>query len=395
LPKGGCHPELGLFWTAVRDVLFLREEALEKVLAAVRVGPSKTEFRDFPMPEIPPDSALLKMEVGGICGTDVKMYATPPSNAPVIMGHENIGHIAKAGSEFTRRKGFKEGDLVFVEHYVMCGKCEWCHLGQYRHCENTDWRYNPDAIRYGYTSSEKAPHLWGGFAQYMYLPWNAVVHHVPKGVSPELAGLVTPMANGVEWSLFDGGVGYNSSVLIEGPGQQGLSQTVICKQAGATLIIVTGTSKDRARMEVAKALGADYVIDVQKEDPLARIMEITNGRGVDVVLDCSAGAGTMPILLGIDALKRKAGTIVVQGELKEFPNFPLAKLTLKFVTVKSARGHSYKACELALEQIASCRFPLERITTHTFGLKDVDLAIKSVGGHGVPDVIHASLMPWK
>ena len=97
------------------------------------------------------------------------------------MGHENIGYIAKAGREFTRRKGFKEGDLVFVEHYVMCGKCQWCHQGQYRHCENTDWRNNPDGIRYGYTSAEKPPHLWGGFAQYVYLPWNAVVHRVPKG----------------------------------------------------------------------------------------------------------------------------------------------------------------------------------------------------------------------
>ena len=216
---------------------------VEKVLAAVRVGPSKTEIREYPMPDIPEDARLMKMEVAGICGTDVKLYKTPPTNEPVIMGHENIGTIAKAGREFTRRKGFKEGDLVFVEHYVMCGKCEWCHLGQYRHCENTDWRNNPDAIRYGYTSAEKAPHLWGGFAQYVYLPWNAVVHHVPKGVTPELAGLVTPMANGVEWSLFDGGVGYNSTVLIQGPGQQGLSQTVICKQAGASLIIVTGTAQ--------------------------------------------------------------------------------------------------------------------------------------------------------
>src|SRR6185436_4428535 len=143
------------------------------------------------------------------------------------------------------------------------------------------------------------------------------------------------------------------------------------------------------------ALGADYVIDVQKEDALTRIMEITAGRGVDVVLDCTAGAGTTPVLLGVDALKRKAGTIVIQGEMAEFPNFPVGKVTLKFITIKSARGHSYKACELALEQLASKRFPLEKVTTHTFGLKDVDLAIKSVGGHGVPDVIHASLMPWK
>src|SRR5215471_17201605 len=368
---------------------------VDKVLAAVRTGPSKTEFHEFPMPDIPEDAALMKMEVAGICGTDVRLYKTPPSNAPVIMGHENIGIIAKAGREFTRRKGFKEGDLVFVEHYVMCGKCEWCHQGQYRHCENTDWRHNPDSFRYGYTSAEKAPHLWGGFAQYVYLPWNAVVHHVPKGITPELAGLVTPMANGVEWSLFDGGVEYNSAVLIQGPGQQGLSQTVICKQAGASLIIVTGTSKDRARLDVAKALGADHVIDVEKEEPLPRIMQITNGRGVDVVLDCTAGAGTMPVLLGVDALKRKAGTIVIQGEMAEFPNFPVGKITLKFITIKSARGHSYKACELAREQLASKRFPLEKITTRTFGLNDVDLAIRSVGGDGIPGVIHASLMPWR
>jgi threonine dehydrogenase-like Zn-dependent dehydrogenase len=366
----------------------------QKVLAAVRTAPSTTEIREFPMPEIGEDEALMKMEVAGICGTDVKLYKTPPTNAPVIMGHENIGYIAKAGREFTRRKGFKEGDLVFVEHYVMCGKCEWCHKGEYRHCESTDWRYNPEGIRYGYTSAARAPHLWGGFAQYVYLPWNAVVHRVPAGVSPELAGLVTPMANGVEWSLFDGGVGYNSTVLIQGPGQQGLSQTVICKQAGASLIIVTGTEKDAARLEVAKQLGADYVINVNAEDPLARIKEITGGEGVDVVLDCTAGAGTIPIMLGIEACKRKGGTMVVQGEMPEFPNFPIGKMTVKFITMKSARGHSYRACELALQQLASKRFDLGMVTTHKFGLNEVDLAIRSVGNAGVKDVIHASLMPW-
>ena len=368
---------------------------MESVLAAVRVAPSKTEIREFPMPEIPRDGALLKMEVAGICGTDVRLYREPPSGAPVIMGHENIGYIAKTGSEFTRRQGFKEGDLVFLEHYVSCGQCEWCHLGQYRHCENTDWRYNPNAIRYGYTSAEVAPHLWGGFAQYVYVPWNAVIHRVPKGVTPELAGLATPMSNGIEWSLFDGGVGYDSTVLIQGPGQQGLSQTVVCKQAGASLVIVTGTSRDGARMEVAKALGADYVIDVEREDPLARIQKITGGKGVDVVLDCTAGAGPFPILLGVEALKRRSGTMVVQGEMAEFPNFPLGRITAKAITIKSARGHSFKACELALRQLASKRFPLEKLTTHRFGLKDVDLAIRSVGGQGVPGVVHASLMPWE
>ena len=366
----------------------------EQVLAAVRTAPGKTEFREFPMPDVPDDGALLKVEVAGICGTDVKMYAKPPFADPVIMGHENVGVIARAGREFTERKGLVEGDRVFVEHYVGCFRCEWCHAGQYRHCENTDWRTNPDARRYGYTSADKPFHLWGGFAQYMYLPWNAVVHRVPDGVSDELAGIVTPLSNGIEWALFTAGVGYASTVLIQGPGQQGLSQVVACKQAGASTIIVTGTTRDAARLELAKALGADHVIDVLQEDPLARVLELTGGRGLDVVLDCTSRAGTAPILLGIDALKRREGTMVIQGELAAFPDFPVKKVTEKAITIKSARGHSYRSCELALQQLASGRFPLERLTTHTFGLKDVDHAIRSVGGEGDDGVVHVSLLPW-
>ncbi len=368
---------------------------MEKVLAAVKVGPSRTEIREFPMPDIPDDAALMKVEVAGICGTDVKMYKLPLAAGPIIMGHENIGVIAKAGRKFTERKGFKEGDRVFVEHYVACGKCEWCHSGQYRHCEATDWRYNPDAIRYGYTSAERAPYLWGGFGHYLYLPWNSVLHHVPPNLTPELAGIVTPLANGIEWALFDAEVGYASTVLIQGPGQQGLSQVVACKQAGADLVIVTGTSKDAKRLEIAKVLGADHVIDVQKEDPLERVREITGGKGVDVVLDCTAGAGTSPVLLGVDALKRKAGTLLIQGEMADFPNFPIGRVTVKYITIKCARGHSFKACELALQQLASHRFPLELVTTHTFGLGEADYAIKSVGGEGAKDVIHVSLLPWQ
>jgi threonine dehydrogenase-like Zn-dependent dehydrogenase len=323
------------------------------------------------------------------------MYAKPVITKPVIMGHENVGTIIEAGPGFVARQNLRAGDRVFVEHYVACYTCEWCRIGEYRHCEATDWRTNPDARRYGYTTCENPYHLWGGFAQYMYLPWNAVLHKVPDSVGEEEAGIITPLSNGIEWALYDCEVGFMDTVLIQGPGQQGLSQVVACKQAGAALIVVTGTSRDAARLELARQLGADHTIDVDAEDPLERVLDLTGGNGVDVVLDCTAGAGTTPVLLGIDALKRRAGRLLVQGELAAFPDFPLKKLTEKAITIKSARGHSYRAVELAIEQLASKRFPLHLLTTHEYGLADADTAIRAVGGEVDQGVIHVSLLPWR
>src|SRR5918912_2535147 len=135
-------------------------------------------------------------------------------------------------------------------------------MGDRRHFAATEWVYDPAAIRYGYTAIDITPSLWGGFSHYVYLPLNAVLHRVPKGLTPEEAGIATPMSNGVQWTLIDGGVGYGMSVLIQGPGQQGMCCAMAAKQAGASLIIVTGTSRDARRLDVAKEMGADHVIDV-------------------------------------------------------------------------------------------------------------------------------------
>ena len=368
----------------------------EKVLAALKVAASTTELREMDLPDMPPDAALMRVEVAGVCGTDVSQYKLPLRGGPLIMGHENVGRLARVGRGFAQHHNVKEGDLMFLEHYLPCGHCEWDHMGEYRHCAATEWFYDPTAIRYGYTSTDIPPALWGGFSHYVYLPLNAVLHRVPSTLTPEQAGLATPMSNGMQWALMDGGVSYGTTVLIQGPGQQGLCCVMAAKYAGAGQSILTGTARDGRRLEVARTLGADVTIDIEREDALARIMDATGGRGVDVVVDCSSGGGTAPVLLGIEATKRRGATMIVQGEgNQKFPDFPIGRLTRKGMTLKSARGHSYRAVESGLQLLASGRFPLDLITTHRFGLSEVDLAIKSVGGQGAPGAIHVSVMPWQ
>jgi threonine dehydrogenase-like Zn-dependent dehydrogenase len=359
----------------------------------VQVASETSEIREFPLPEIGPDAALLKVEAAGVCGSDVGGYKRMGA-APRILGHENVGIIARAGEAFARRWGVKEGDRVAIEEYLPCGYCDLCLRGEFRHCAATDVHSNPSALRYGNTPITTAPALWGGYSQYLYMPPATVLHRMPEHVSAEQSAMALPLGNGVQWAVVEGQAGPGKSLVIMGPGQQGLGAVMAAKAAGADLVILTGLARDARRLEVGCLLGADFTIMADQEDVRERVREITAGKGVDTVVDTTSAQASEMVPLAIDLVKRKEGRIVVQSMGGTIPDFPIEKLARKYITLKACRGHSYASVELAIQRIASGKHPLDLLTTHHFGLDGVDMAIKSTGGTGLPGAIHVTVLPW-
>ena len=358
------------------------------VRAATTVGRLETEIREYPFPEIPADGGILKVEAAGVCGSDWHAYN---SDRPVrIMGHENVGRVYRLGPIAAARWGLKEGDRVALEEYLPCGDCDLCRSGEYRLCEQTESR-RPGALRYGTTPVSQAPGLWGGYSEFQYLHPNSVFHRVPENVPAELASMCLPLGNGIQWACLEGGAGPGKTLLVQGPGQQGLACVLAAKAAGADCILVSGLQRDEARLEVARVLGADHTINVEREDLAERLRALTAGRGVDLSIDTAGGEDT---LMSAIRLTRKGGTVLF-GAAPETAGVPAGDLLAKRLVLRPCRGHSFAAVELALQYIASGRFPLARMATHRFGLDQVDLAVRSVGGQGAPGAIHVTVMPWE
>src|SRR5205085_5355686 len=142
-----------------------------------------------------------------------------------------------------------------------------------------------------------------------------------------------------------------------------------------------GTATDGFRLTLAKKLGADYTINIEEQDLLETVADITRGRMADLVIDCASG-GPSTVISALQ-LARKSGRVILGGQKgRPIPEFPSDLLISKFVTAKGMRGHSYQSVELAVETIASGRYPLEEMSTHQFALADTDEALHTLIGEG-------------
>lgn len=360
-------------------------------LAAVMVSPRRTELRELPIPEIPPDAGLLRVAATGICGSDWPKYLSEEF-APGILGHEVVGHVEKIGESARARWGVKEGDFVALEEYLPCGHCGYCRTGEYRSCLETDFHVE-GSIRYGSTRLTVPPSLYGGYSRFMYLHPRSVLHRVPEGVPPRIAAMALPLGNGFQWTLLDGGAGPGKTIVVIGPGQQGMGCVVAAAASGAANIVIVGLARDRSRFPTAMRLGATHAITVDEEDLRGKLRDITGGAMADIVIDAS-GAGPEIVNGGISLLKKR-GRMLCTALKKSAVPFDIDRMIKNQIGMMGTRGHSFEAVELALQLMKSKRFPLELISTHVVGLKDLDRALKIVGGEATEKAIHITVEPWK
>ncbi len=352
---------------------------IDPIVAVVQTGRRTLELVELERPRIGRDDALLRVEACGICGTDVEQYRGELDGVidlryPLVPGHEPVGVIDEIGADAAERWGVKVGDRVAVEPFLPCGGCRSCLSGAYEHCSG--WGR---MMSYGFVPMSVAPAAWGGYATHLYLHPKAVLHKVPAGVRPDIAVLFNPLGAGVRWGVTLPRTTIGQTVVVLGPGQRGIAAAIAAKVAGAGLVIITGLARDRHKLDLALELGADVAIDVDADDLVPRVRELTGGAMADVVLDVTANA-TQPVVDAVD-LVRPGGTIVLGG-LKgtEVPRFPSDKVVLKGITVIGARGVTADGYRDALAIIGADRFPLERMRTHTFPLAEAERAVQVLAG---------------
>jgi threonine dehydrogenase-like Zn-dependent dehydrogenase len=365
----------------------------EGVRAAVKVDIEKTEIQEFERPPVSPDCALLKIESAGVGGSDPELYRRP-NHAPIIMGHENVGVIEEIGPIAALRWGVGPGDRVALHEYLPCWHCRWCRQGDFRLCEEVDFFVIKDQLavpRFGMSELARPPHLWGGYAQYMHMPLNSVVHRVPAGMDPRLATLAIPFGNGFQWAVLDGGAGPGKTVLVFGPGQQGLGCAFAAKCAGAVKVLIAGQTRDQARLDLAVRIGADVAINIDVEDLEKRVREETGGRGVDIVVD-TTGDPKGEVAAAAVAVAAKGAWLSLNG-LQQ--SVPIGLIKKWYLTVKAPRGHSYNSVEMALRYLSETKLPVAEVCSHDYGLSQVHTAILATAGREVAGAVHVTVDPWR
>jgi threonine dehydrogenase-like Zn-dependent dehydrogenase len=344
--------------------------------ALVQTGPEKLEMREFPVPTVSDDDAVLYVDRCGLCGTDVEQVRGELPWVPnlVIPGHEPVGTIAAIGATAAQRWGVQVGDRVIVEAFVPCRSCGYCAEGMFSSC--------PTQLSLGFVPISHQPALMGGFAQCLYLPANATVHKMSADVPLDIAPFYNALTCGVDWVTGAAGVSLGSTMVILGSGPRGIACGLVAKAVGAETVIMTGLSRDAHKLQIARELGIDATIDIERENLVDRVAELTGGALADAVIDVvPSAASTINDALNV---VRSRGTVVVAGMKGEnpVPDFRSDKIIMKSLTIKGVRGKRSSSYPRAISILESGRFPLHKLEPRTYPLGQALDAIQAQAGVG-------------
>lgn len=322
--------------------------------ALVYEGPRMVITKSVEKPEPKKGEALVQVYYAGICGSDMHIYhgVHPRAKAPLIMGHEFCGQVVSLNGEI---EGIKEGDKVVIEPLLSCNKCHPCKTGAYHVCASL-----------GLVGIDRD----GGFAEYVSVPIKGL-HKIPEDMNLIDAALIEPVAVAVH-TVRMSRLKIGDVVVVLGAGPIGTLVAEVCKTAGARNIIITDVKEERLEKALAKGFN---VIDSTKEDVVKKVMEITNGKGADIVFDV---AGVQSTATMCTQLAKIRGQIVVVAVFNNPPNFNLRDINFKELDVIGVRVYNFEDYEIAIDMVYNKRINIEGIATHIFDLDEGEKAFATM-----------------
>jgi L-iditol 2-dehydrogenase len=307
--------------------------------------------QELPEPVPQPDELLIRVAACGICGSDVHGYDGSSGRRipPIVMGHEAAGVVAAVGADITE---FTVGDRVTFDSTVYCGRCSYCLRGEVNLCDNRQ------VIGVSCGEYRRA----GAFAEFLVVPAR-IAYRLPDELSfPEAAMLeaVSVALHGVAVSEMRGG----ETVLVIGAGMIGLLLLQAARAAGAKQVLIADV--DATRLKLADELGADVSLVRSGEALLAEVMRLTEGRGVDLVLEAVGRDET--IRSGIECV-RKGGTVTLIGNITPEVGLPLQKVVSRQIRLQGSCASSGEYPK-AMELIASGAIKVGPLITAVAGLDE-------------------------
>jgi L-iditol 2-dehydrogenase len=336
------------------------------------LGPNELQLATRPLPSPKHAEVLVWIDAVAICATDLDVIANgPPAlisgglpfNQGFTPGHEYMGTIAALGPDVDE---WSVGDRVAVEIHAGCGRCKRCRSGMYTSCTNYGQNYaghDKGHRANGFTTN-------GGFAEYAVNHINTLVR-VPGDMANAEAALAVTAGTSMYGFTELGGLLAGESVTVIGPGPIGLLAVAVAKALGAAPVILVGTRENR--LEIGRQLGADHLINAKEIDATQAIRALTNGRGVDYVMECAGNEQTLNQAIHMTS---RGGKIC----LAAFPHTPamidIAHAVMNNIYLFGIRGEGKSAVARAMALMAAKRFDATLIHTHSFGLAALPEAIR-------------------